>query len=83
MPPSAKALNWFCCQPESSSVFPMFFISKDSNEPSYKSLVLNETRGVFGIGSAVCFKRNSSGDSGERTRPKRFVSLPFQFPVLL
>ncbi|PON76783.1 Enolase N-terminal domain-like [Trema orientale] len=76
VPPSAKALNWFCIQPESSSVFPLFFISKDTNEPSYKSLVLNETRGVFGIGSAVYFERNRYGASGERTMPKRFVSLP-------
>lgn len=73
MPPGAKALNWFCRQPESSSVYPLFFISKDKSEPSYKSLVLNETRGVFGIGAAVYFARNSCGGSGERTRPKRFV----------
>ncbi|KAM6548265.1 hypothetical protein CsatB_019941 [Cannabis sativa] len=74
VPPSAKALNWFCCQPESSSVFPLFFISKDTNEPSFKSLVLNETRGVFGIGAAVYFTRNSSGTSGEKNRPKRYIS---------
>ncbi|XP_062111267.1 protein PHYLLO, chloroplastic isoform X2 [Humulus lupulus] len=74
VPPSAKAFNWFSCQPESSSVFPLFFISKDTNEPSYKSLVLNETRGVFGIGAAVYFKRNSSGASGKKNRPKRYIS---------
>ncbi|PON74619.1 Menaquinone biosynthesis protein MenD [Parasponia andersonii] len=74
VPPSAKALNWFCIQPESSSVFPLFFISKDKNEPSYKSLVLNETRGVFGMGSAVYFKRNRYGALGERTMPKRYFS---------
>lgn len=61
MPPSAKALNWFCCQPESSAVYPLFFISKDTTDnPSYKSLYVNETRGVFGIGAAIYFTPSSS-----------------------
>lgn len=71
MPPSAKALNWFCSQPESSAVFPLFFLSKETNDPSYKSLLLNETRGVFGIGSAVYFARDSSSARGDRTQTKR------------
>ncbi|EXB44935.1 Protein PHYLLO [Morus notabilis] len=74
VPPSAKALNWFCSQPESSAVFPLFFLSKETNDPSYKSLLLNETRGVFGIGSAVYFARDSSSACGDRTQTKRYLS---------
>lgn len=76
MPPSAKSLNWFCSQPESSSVFPLFYISKDSSEPSYKTLLLNETRGVFGIGASVYFSRDSSSALGEMAQTKRFVLHP-------
>ncbi|KAK2976386.1 hypothetical protein RJ640_008096 [Escallonia rubra] len=54
--PGAKALNWFCCQPESSRVFPQFFLSKESDNPTRKMLSLNRTRGVFGIGAALKFK---------------------------
>ncbi|OMO72203.1 Menaquinone biosynthesis protein MenD [Corchorus olitorius] len=60
VPPSAKALNWFCSQPESSAVFPLFFLSKEINSPSCKSLYLNTARGVFGIGAAVSFTNSSS-----------------------
>nr|XP_011462964.1 PREDICTED: protein PHYLLO, chloroplastic isoform X1 [Fragaria vesca subsp. vesca] len=59
VPPSAKALNLFCCQPEPSPVYPLFFISKETENPSYKSLYVNETRGVFGIGAAVYFTPSS------------------------
>lgn len=76
MPPSAKALNWFCSQPESSAVFPLFFVSKETSDPSYKSLLLNETRGVFGIGSAVYFARDSSSTSVERSQTRRFILNP-------
>ncbi|GMN38911.1 hypothetical protein TIFTF001_008132 [Ficus carica] len=74
VPPSAKALNWFCSQPESSAVFPLFFVSKETSDPSYKSLLLNETRGVFGIGSAVYFARDSSSTSVERSQTRRYLS---------
>lgn len=60
VPPSAKALNWFLSQPESSVVFPQFFMSKDMKNPSHKSLLLGETRGIYGIGAAVCLKGVSS-----------------------
>lgn len=66
MPPSAKALNWFCSQPETSAVYPLFFIGKDAENPSYKSLYANETRGVFGIGAAVHFAPSSSSSSVKR-----------------
>ncbi|KAL8035297.1 hypothetical protein ABFS82_12G085600 [Erythranthe guttata] len=56
VPPSAKALNWFCSQPEQSEVFPLFFISNEKENPTYKSLSLGRSRGVFGIGSAVNFR---------------------------
>ncbi|XP_024934015.3 protein PHYLLO, chloroplastic isoform X2 [Ziziphus jujuba] len=74
VPPSAKALDWFCCQPESSEVFPVFFMSKETKNPDCKSLYVNETRGVFGIGSAVHFTRSSSSISGEKTTTKRYLS---------
>ncbi|XP_061990446.1 protein PHYLLO, chloroplastic isoform X1 [Rosa rugosa] len=63
VPPSAKALNWFCCQPESSVVYPLFFVSKETENPSYKSLYVNETRGVFGIGAAIYFTPSSNSSS--------------------
>ena len=60
VPPSAKALSWFCCQPEPSPVYPVFFISKETENVSYKSLYVNETRGVFGIGEAIYFTPSSA-----------------------
>ncbi|KAJ8564701.1 hypothetical protein K7X08_001161 [Anisodus acutangulus] len=68
VPPSAKSLNWFCCQPESSGVFPQFFLSKERENPSCKSVVLGHTRGIFGIGAAINLKGFSAtkkyGESG-------------------
>ncbi|XP_060185317.1 protein PHYLLO, chloroplastic isoform X1 [Lycium barbarum] len=68
VPPSAKSLNWFCCQPESSGVFPQFFLSKERENPSGKSVVLGHTRGTFGIGAAINLKGFSAtkryGESG-------------------
>ncbi|CAL8994804.1 unnamed protein product [Prunus brigantina] len=72
VPPSAKALNWFCSQPESSAVYPLFFISKDTENPSLKSLYVNETRGVFGIGAAVYYTPSSFSSSSSRI--KRYLS---------
>ncbi|XP_022776671.1 protein PHYLLO, chloroplastic isoform X13 [Durio zibethinus] len=74
VPPSAKALNWFCSQPESSGVFPLFFLSKEMNSPTCKSLYLNTARGVFGIGAAVSFT-NSSCVPGELGSIKRLRCL--------
>ncbi|KAL7171373.1 hypothetical protein ACSBR2_036094 [Camellia fascicularis] len=75
VPPSAKALNWFCCQPESSGVFPQFFLSKEKDDPTFRSLSLNGVRGVFGIGTAVLFKGFSSCASAEWSSIKRYLSL--------
>ncbi|XP_056164428.1 protein PHYLLO, chloroplastic isoform X3 [Syzygium oleosum] len=72
VPPGAKALYWFCVQPESSKVFPLFFMSKEE-EPTYKTLYLNETRGAFGIGAAAYFRCSSSGPTGESTQIKRYL----------
>lgn len=77
VPPSAKALNWFCCQPESSGVFPVFFLSKEMESPTCKSLYLNQTRGVFGIGTAIYFTHSSSCAKGERSALKRLVKFSF------
>ncbi|KAJ0096045.1 hypothetical protein Patl1_16607 [Pistacia atlantica] len=76
VPPSAKALNWFCCQPESSAVFPVFFLSKEMENPTCKSLYLNQTRGVFGIGTAIYFTHSSSCAQGERSALKSSKSAP-------
>ncbi|KAJ9163450.1 hypothetical protein P3X46_023117 [Hevea brasiliensis] len=74
VPPSPKALNWFCCQLESSGVFPQFFVSKETENPSCKSLYLNRTRGVFGIGAAIYFVQSSSHTSGNQSSIRRYVS---------
>ncbi|XP_016572692.2 protein PHYLLO, chloroplastic isoform X3 [Capsicum annuum] len=60
VPPSAKSLNWFCCQPESSGVFPQFFLSKERENPSCKSFVSSHARGIFGIGASINLKGFSS-----------------------
>ncbi|PIN25904.1 Isochorismate synthase [Handroanthus impetiginosus] len=73
VPPSAKALNWFCSQPETSKVFPLFFISNEKENPTYKSLSLGRTRGVFGIGSAVNFKGHSPHESGKYGALQRYL----------
>lgn len=73
VPPSSKALLWFCCQPESSEVFPVFFLSKEKVNATIKSLYLNDTRGVFGIGTAIPFA-SSSSTSSKQSSLKRFVS---------
>ncbi|OIV93706.1 hypothetical protein TanjilG_16557 [Lupinus angustifolius] len=62
VPPSPKALSWFCCQPESSGVFPLIFVSKNMDNPTFKALHVNGSRGVFGIGTAVSFAHSSPGN---------------------
>ncbi|GLU04852.1 hypothetical protein SLE2022_219810 [Rubroshorea leprosula] len=74
VPPSAKALNCFCSQPVSSAVFPLFFLSKERNNPTYKSLFLNRTGGVFGIGAAVYFTDSSSCFPGSESLINRYLS---------
>ncbi|KAK4410396.1 protein PHYLLO, chloroplastic [Sesamum angolense] len=73
VPPSAKALNWFCSQPEASKVFPLFFLSSEKENPTYKSLSLGRTRGVFGIGSAVSFKGSSPDASRKHNAIQRYL----------
>ncbi|PNY01228.1 protein PHYLLO chloroplastic-like, partial [Trifolium pratense] len=71
VPPSPKALSWFCCQPESSGVYPLIFISKNMDNPTCKSLYVNGSRGVFGIGAAVSFVNSSSRN---KSLIKRYIS---------
>ncbi|XP_061354087.1 protein PHYLLO, chloroplastic-like [Gastrolobium bilobum] len=71
VPPSPKALSWFCCQPESSGVFPLIFLSKNTDNPTCKSLYVNGSRGVFGIGAAVSFAHSSPGN---QSFIKRYIS---------
>lgn len=71
VPPSAKALNWFCCQPESYAVFPQFFLSKEKANQITHSL--NGLRGIFGIGAAILFK-GSSYASREWSSLERLIS---------
>lgn len=72
VPPSTRALLWFCCQPESSEVYPIFFLSNEK-DATIKSLYLNDTRGVFGIGTAIYFASLAS-TSSKRSTLKRFLS---------
>ncbi|KAJ4846899.1 hypothetical protein Tsubulata_026226 [Turnera subulata] len=74
VPPSPKALIWFCCQPESSGVFPRFFMSKETENPSSKLLLLNKTRGVFGIGAAIYFASDSSCAAAKQRSIRRYLS---------
>ncbi|CAI8583568.1 unnamed protein product [Vicia faba] len=71
VPPSPKALSWFCCQPESSAVFPLIFVSKNMDNPTCKSLYVNGSHGVFGIGAAVSFVHSSRGN---KSLIKRYIS---------
>ncbi|MED6108668.1 hypothetical protein PIB30_026234 [Stylosanthes scabra] len=61
VPPSPKALSWFCSQPELLGVYPLMYLSKNVDNPTLKSLYVNGSRGVFGIGSAVSFSSSSRG----------------------
>ncbi|GER31893.1 2-succinyl-5-enolpyruvyl-6-hydroxy-3-cyclohexene-1-carboxylate synthase [Striga asiatica] len=72
VPPSAKALNWFCSQPDQSNIFPLFFLSNEEN-PTYNSLSLGRTRGIFGIGSAVVFKDCSPHGAGKDSNIRRYL----------
>ncbi|KAF2321397.1 hypothetical protein GH714_040986 [Hevea brasiliensis] len=47
VPPSPKALNWFCCQLESSGVFPQFFVSKETENPSSSSSIKHEAGSFY------------------------------------
>ncbi|XP_050872280.1 protein PHYLLO, chloroplastic isoform X2 [Lathyrus oleraceus] len=72
VPPSPKALSWFCCQPESSAVFPLIFVSKNMDNPTCKSLFVNGSRGVFGVGAAVSFVHSSAVNN--KSLIKRYIS---------
>ncbi|KAF7808978.1 protein PHYLLO, chloroplastic isoform X1 [Senna tora] len=74
VPPSPKALSWFCCQPESSGVFPLIFISKNEDNPTCKSLYVNGRRGIFGIGAAASFSHPSPLNTGKKSLFKRYIS---------
>lgn len=72
VPPHANALEWFCCQPESSGVFPQFYMSKQSENPNRDSAFFSKTHGVFGIGAAVSF-RHSPSSCDEWNSFRRFL----------
>ncbi|XP_011009175.1 PREDICTED: protein PHYLLO, chloroplastic isoform X3 [Populus euphratica] len=74
VPPSPKALNWFCSLPESDGVFPRFFQSKETEDASCKKLYLRRTRGVFGLGSAICFEASSYCAPEKLKRIRRYLS---------
>lgn len=75
VPPSAKAMNWFFSQPLSSAVFPLFFLSKETEDLIFKSLSLGGTCGVFGIGAAVRFTCPSFSTLGGQNSFKRYLSI--------
>lgn len=78
VPPSPKALSWFCSQPESSRNFPLIFLSKNADSPTCKSLPVNGRRGVFGIGVAASFTQSSPLNAGKQSLFKR-LKHPFFF----
>ncbi|CAI9096378.1 OLC1v1032508C2 [Oldenlandia corymbosa var. corymbosa] len=81
VPPSSKALNWFCCQPESDGVFPQFYMSNEKNSPTCKTLTLGRDRGVFGIGSAIHFNcRYSNGPENDSSSTRRCLSVESNIP---
>ena len=73
VPPSAKAMNWFFSQPLSSAVFPLFFLSKETENLIFKSLSLGGACGVFGIGAAVRFTCPSFSTLGGQNSFKRLI----------
>ncbi|CAK9181626.1 unnamed protein product [Ilex paraguariensis] len=73
VPPSAKALKWFCCQPELSKAFPLFFLSKKMENPTYQMLSLDRTRGVFGLGAAFYIKSSFSCASAACSAFQRYL----------
>ena len=56
VPPSPKALNWFCSLPESDGVFPRFFLSKETEDASFKNLYLHRTREFSGLDQQFALK---------------------------
>lgn len=75
VPPCSKPFIWFCTEPESSEVFPQFYISKVSNMASHQSVYLNNSHGIFGIGAAVDFGHLSSGDIGNWDLFRSFLQI--------
>ncbi|XP_048503546.1 protein PHYLLO, chloroplastic isoform X4 [Beta vulgaris subsp. vulgaris] len=60
VPPSVNALDCFCCQPDSSEVFPQFYMSKHFENLTHESAFFSKTHGVFGIGAAISFIQSPS-----------------------
>ncbi|KAI7996652.1 hypothetical protein LOK49_LG10G00152 [Camellia lanceoleosa] len=54
---------------------PEFFLSKEKDNPTFRSLSLSGVRSFFGIGTAVLFKGSSSCASAEWSSIKRYLSL--------
>lgn len=73
--PSTRALNWFCSQPESSTIFPQFFMSNETENSTSMSFRLDTIRGVFGIGAAVLFKGSYSSATADCPSFKRYFSV--------
>ncbi|KAJ4961763.1 hypothetical protein NE237_021673 [Protea cynaroides] len=55
VPPSTKALNWLCFQPQSLGAFPQFYLSKKEVEDLSCEFLPLEGHGISGVGSAVYF----------------------------
>ncbi|EPS67916.1 hypothetical protein M569_06857, partial [Genlisea aurea] len=90
VPPGAKSLNWFWSQLDPSKVFPIFFLSSENRNPTYKTIPLGTTRGIFGVGSAITFKgyipqvlgKNAASQSyilEESTCPKAYGFVDIEF----
>ncbi|XP_017218695.1 protein PHYLLO, chloroplastic isoform X10 [Daucus carota subsp. sativus] len=72
--PSTRALNWFSSQPESSTIYPQFFMSNEIENSTSVSFRLDTIRGVFGIGTAVSFKGSYSSASAHCASFKSYFS---------
>ncbi|MCL7043110.1 hypothetical protein MKW94_015470 [Papaver nudicaule] len=75
VPPSTKAWNWLCNQPQTPEVFPQFYLSKMDVDKQVVDLHLpNGLLGVSGIGAAAQFTCTSDA-SKKWNRIKRYLSV--------
>ncbi|OVA12535.1 Thiamine pyrophosphate enzyme [Macleaya cordata] len=77
VPPNTKAWSWLCSQPESSEVFPQFYLSKmDPDNRTLDSSLPNGVLGLSGIGAAVYFSSSSSPCASKKwSLMKRYLSV--------
>ncbi|XP_026381047.1 protein PHYLLO, chloroplastic-like isoform X1 [Papaver somniferum] len=76
VPPSTKACNWLCNQPQTPEVFPQFYLSKmDVDKEGVDLHLPNGLLGVSGVGAAAQFTCKTTDASKERSSIKRYLSV--------